>query len=195
MVERAIFYYPEDHVGVVILTNLTGSFPEDMVDKIASLYAPGLPLSGVPALRIALEEQGHDRATRAAAAIEAKDPTFVWPEMELNDWGYRLLSTGRARDAVPVFAFVAEKFPESANAHDSLAQAYHVVGNIPASTREYERVLQLDPNNESARRHLAELGATSRIRARCSSSPLQVLLVVSRPKSAPRCSDRARSRR
>ncbi|WP_448662478.1 serine hydrolase [Sphingomonas sp. CJ20] len=152
----AAFYYPEDRVGVVILTNLAGAFPEDMVDKIASLYAPGLPLAGVPALRIALEEQGYARATAAAAAIKAKDPGLVWPEQELNDWGYRLLSTGRAQDAVPLFAFIAAEYPKSVNAHDSLAQAYHVVGNIAASAREYRRVLELDPANESAKRHLAE---------------------------------------
>lgn len=153
----AVFYYPEDHVGVAILTNLTGSFPEDMVDKIASLYAPDLPLSGVPALRIALEDQGYDRAVQVAAAIEARDRKLVWPEIELNDWGYRLLSTGRARDAIPIFVLAADKYPESVNAHDSLAQAYRVVGNIGASVREYRRVLELDPGNESAKRHLSEL--------------------------------------
>jgi len=153
----AVFYYPEDHVGVVILTNLAGSFPEDMVDKIASLYAPDLPLAGVPALRIALEEQGYDHAAMAAAAIKARNPGLVWPEDELNDWGYRLLSTGRARDAVPLFAFIAREYPNSANAHDSLAQAYHVVGDTAASVNEYRRVLELEPGNESAKRHLAEL--------------------------------------
>ena len=155
----AVFYYPEDHVGVVILTNLAGSFPEDMVDRIASLYAPGLPLAGVPELRIVAEEQGYDHVAAAAAAIKARNPGLVWPEQELNDWGYRLLSTGRAHEAVPLFAFIAAEYPNSANAHDSLAQAHHVVGNLTASANEYRRVLELDPNNESAKRHLAELGS------------------------------------
>ncbi|MET0308391.1 MAG: serine hydrolase, partial [Sphingomonas sp.] len=153
----AVFYYPEDRVGVVILTNLTGSFPEDMVDKIASLYAPGLTLTGVPALRIALEEQGYPHAGDAAKAIEARDPGLAWPEMELNDWGYRLLSTGRARDALAIFKLIAAKFPNSANAEDSLAQAYHVVGDVPSTVAHYRRVLELDPGNASARRHLDEL--------------------------------------
>ncbi len=153
----AVFHYPEQRVGVVILTNLTGAFPEDMVDKVASLFAPGLTLSGVPALRIALEDGGYDKAARAAAAIEARAPGLVWPEAELNDWGYRLLSTGRARDALAVLALIAAKFPDSANAHDSLAQALHVTGDIAGAVREYRRVLVLDPGAESARRHVAEL--------------------------------------
>lgn len=153
----AVFVYPQDRVGVVILTNLAGSFPEDMVDKVASLYAPGISLSGVPALRIALDERGYDRAQEAAAAIEAEDKTLAWSETELNDWGYRLLSTERAKDALAIFQLVVQKFPRSANAEDSLAQAYRAIGDSKAAELHYQRVLQLDPGNAGALRHLAEL--------------------------------------
>ncbi|OFA01990.1 serine hydrolase domain-containing protein [Duganella sp. HH101] len=155
----AAYLYPEDKVGVVILTNLAGAFPEDMVDKIASLYAPGLDLSGVPALRIALEEQGYEQVRAAADSIERAHPGMTWPELELNDWGYRLLSTGRARDALSVLRFVAERFPDSANAHDSLAQASLVNGDKAMAIRHYRRALALDPANSGAARHLAELVA------------------------------------
>ena len=151
----AVFYYPEDRVGVVILTNLTGSFPEDMVDKVASLFAPDLPISGVPALRIALEERGYVHALAEANRIEAASPGMKWPETELNDWGYRLLSTGRSRDAVPLFELIADRFPTSMNAHDSLAQAYRVSGDRAGAERTYRRVLQLDPTNGPATKFLA----------------------------------------
>ncbi len=153
----AIFHYPEHRVGVVILTNLNGAYPEDMVDRVAAAFAPGLVLSGVPALRIALDEQGYAAIATAAAAIEARDPGLAWSEMELNDWGYRLLSTGRARDALNLFIFIAAKFPNSVNAHDSLAQAYHITGDLPAAAGAYRRVLELDPANEDARQRLAAL--------------------------------------
>lgn len=153
----AVFIYPEDDIGIVILTNLAGAFPEDMVDKIASLYAPELDLTGVPALRIALEEQGYAKASTIAAAMQARHPALRWPEAELNDWGYRLLSTGRARDALPLFQFITRHFPHSANAHDSLAQASLVNGDAAAALLHYERALALDPANDSARRHVDEL--------------------------------------
>lgn len=153
----AFMIYPEDDLGVVILSNLAGAFPEDMVDKIASLYATGLDLTGVPALRIAPEEQGYDKATAIAAAMQARHPALIWPEQELNDWGYRLLSTGRARDALPLFQLIAQQFPDSANAHDSLAQAYLVNGDDTAALAHYERTLALAPDNDSARRHVKQL--------------------------------------
>lgn len=153
----AVFYYPEHRLGIVILTNLAGAYPEDMVDKVASLIVPTLDLSGVPALRIELEERGYHRAALAAADIEARGRPFAWPEMELNDWGYRLLATGRAGDALDIFKLAAAKFPASANAHDSLAEAYRVNGDTRSSIAAYKRVLDLDPSNEHARRKLAEL--------------------------------------
>ncbi len=158
----AVFLYPDDGVGVVILTNLTGAFPEDMVDKVASIYAPDLDLSGVPALRIALEEQGYDRILPAAAEIETRSPDLVWPEQELNDWGYRLLSTGRAPEALQVFRLVADHYPDSANAHDSLAQASLVNGDDAAALIHYRRALSLDPSNADAARHIAELTGAAR---------------------------------
>lgn len=158
----AVFLYPDDGVGVAILTNLTGAFPEDMVDKIASIYAPNLDLSGAPALRIALEEEGYDQILTAAAAIEAKKPGLVWPELELNDWGYRLLSTGRAREALQVFRLVADRYPNSANAHDSLAQAWLVNGDDTAAVIHYRRAFELDPLNTDAARHIAELTGAAR---------------------------------
>ena len=88
-----------------------------------SIYAPGLKLSGMPALRIALEENGYRDAPSAAAALAARDPALRWNEHELNDWGYRLLSTGRPRQALEVLKLVASLFPQSGNAWDSLAEA------------------------------------------------------------------------
>ena len=155
---RAAFsIYPEDGVAVAILTNLAGAFPEDMVDKVASIYAPGLQLSGVPALRILLEEQGYDQIISIAAGIERTDPALVWSELELNDWGYRLLSTGRAPQALAVFKLTADRFPGSANAHDSLGQAFRVNGDNASAAIHYRQVLALDPGNAEALRILKEI--------------------------------------
>jgi len=38
----ALFIYPNDDLTVIVLTNLMGASPEKFVDKIASIYVPGL---------------------------------------------------------------------------------------------------------------------------------------------------------
>src|SRR6185436_8965051 len=36
----ALFVYPEDDLGIVVLTNLAGAFPEEFVDELAGYYKP-----------------------------------------------------------------------------------------------------------------------------------------------------------
>ncbi len=158
----AVSIYPEQDVAVVILTNLSGAYPEDMIDKVASIYAPGLELTGVAALRLALDDQGYDQAEAVADRISAADPGLVWPEAELNDWGYRLLASDRAADALPVFRLVVRLFPQSANAHDSLGEAQAANGDRPGAIRSYRRVLELDPGNTHAARQLEQLEGAAR---------------------------------
>lgn len=155
---RAGFYiYPEQDVAVVIVTNLAGSFPEDFIDKIASIYAPDLRLDGIPALRIALDEQGYDKAEETARLLARASPETRWDEAELNDWGYRLLSSGRPRDALQILKLTASLFPQSSNALDSLADAYEANGDAAQAVVHFRRALELDPNNAWARQQLERL--------------------------------------
>jgi tetratricopeptide (TPR) repeat protein len=153
----AVFVYPEHDVAVAVLTNLAGAFPEDFVDGVAAIYAPDLRLSGVPALRLALDERGYQHAAEVAARIARADPALVWNEAELNDWGYRLLSSGRPREGLEVLKLVASLFPRSANAFDSLAEAYAANGDRASAIANYERSLALDPSNRNAAERLRAL--------------------------------------
>ena len=155
----ALTFYRDHHLGVVILTNLAGSYPEDIIDAVAHAYVPALRLTGVPALRLALESGGYANVDAAARAIEADSPGFTWPEGELNDWGYRLLSTGRTRESLAVLAFVAARFPTSGNAFDSLGEALAATGDVAGAARAYRRSLELDPGNTNATRQLERLQA------------------------------------
>ncbi|HJR75046.1 MAG TPA: serine hydrolase [Luteimonas sp.] len=155
---RSAFYlYPEDHVAVVILTNLAGAYPEDEIDRIASYWAPGLRLSGVPALRIALDEGGYDRAVQVAREIAKSDPSQQWNEAELNDWGYRLLHSGRPRDGLEIMKLVVALFSRSGNAEDSLGEAYAINGDTARGIAHYRRSLALDPANTNATRQIEKL--------------------------------------
>ncbi len=155
----AFFIYPEDGVAVVILTNLLGAYPEDIVDQIASQWAPGLHLGGVPALRAALEAKGYADADTVLAGVKRADPGFAPPEAELNDWAYRLLASGRVREALAVMKLISGMFPDSGNAWDSLGEAYAANGDHAQAVSAYRRSLQLDPANKNAGRWLAKLGA------------------------------------
>jgi len=71
---------------------------------------------------------------------------FNFAESELNNLGYNLLRQHKTKEAVAIFKLNTEEYPASANAFDSLAEAY-LANNEPAQARAcYEKVLELLPS-------------------------------------------------
>lgn len=153
----AVYLYPDDKVGVVILTNLAGSTPEDLVDEIAQGFIPGMTLTGVAALRAALTGQEGADPSASVAAFRAAHPGFGADEHALNDWGYRLLAFGKPRSALAVLKLTADLYPASGNAFDSLGEAYATNGDEASAIDAYRRSLALDPSNKNAEAWLKRL--------------------------------------
>lgn len=152
----AFFLYPKDDLGIVILTNLAGAYPEDIMDRIATIY--GVSLGGVPALRAELEKQNFRDGPALAAKLMKQDPKLVLSETELNDWGYRLLASGQPRQALEVLKIVPILYSGSSNAYDSLGEAYAANGDKADAITCYRRSLELDPKNANALQWLEQLG-------------------------------------
>jgi acetyl esterase/lipase len=87
------------------------------------------------------------REKGAAATLEElrNQPAnaFVLQESTLNTLGYALLTTKRVADAVAILEFTAGKYLTSANAHDSLADAYEAAGETAKAIASAERALAL----------------------------------------------------
>lgn len=160
----AVFYYPDDDLGIIVLTNLQGASPEYMMDRLAAAYVPamdestgfGLPPS-IQRLRAQLLERGFDRARQVASRLKADDPAFVLKEDDLNAWGYKLMEQSQPQQAVAVLKLAAELYPNSANAYDSLAEAFQNNGDRQRALENYRRSLSLDPANQNARQRIADL--------------------------------------
>jgi tetratricopeptide (TPR) repeat protein len=104
-------------------------------------------------------EKGMDKAL--AILLEAKNSQLDAPlldETVLNWLGYHFLYWwGRRTEAVEVFKLTVEIYPESANAFDSLGEAYAVNGDIEQAIRSYRKSLQLNPDNSNAKAALERL--------------------------------------
>jgi polyisoprenoid-binding protein YceI len=82
-------------------------------------------------------------------ALRAEDPDKAHPGV-LKIVGNMLLKEGRKDDAVTVFQHNCQSFPEVADLHVSLAEAYAVQGDIERAKKSYEIVLRSDPDNVMA---------------------------------------------
>src|SRR5208282_6534417 len=62
-----------------------------------------------------------------------------------NAWGYSLLGQQRSKDALAVFQLNAWAHPQSANAQDSLSDAFGALGDKESAKHAIERAIALAP--------------------------------------------------
>lgn len=78
-------------------------------------------------------------------------------EGHLNALGYELLRDNKTMEAIKTFEYMVLEYPESANAYDSLGEAYMTAGNKGLAIKNYKKSLELNPDNEKAKNMLEQL--------------------------------------
>ena len=74
---------------------------------------------------------------------------LLFPESELNLFGYQVLQAGRAKDAIAIFQMNVDEYPTSANTYDSLSDAYLEDGNTAEALRLAEKAIQALASDKS----------------------------------------------
>lgn len=70
------------------------------------------------------------------------------PEPLINQLGYQSLFAGRNDEAIAIFKTNVERYPESANVYDSLAEAYERSGKLELAAPLYEKAKILGTQNK-----------------------------------------------
>ncbi|MGB6033037.1 MAG: tetratricopeptide repeat protein, partial [Bacteroidota bacterium] len=78
-------------------------------------------------------------------------------EVALNYIGYSWMRQERIAEAIEIFKLNVEVFPRSSNAYDSLGEACMKRGDKQNAIRNYNKSLELDPENSNAREVLKKL--------------------------------------
>ncbi|NNK12368.1 MAG: tetratricopeptide repeat protein [Flavobacteriaceae bacterium] len=79
-----------------------------------------------------------------------KDPSYQFFdfEAEFNRAGYAMINSEQYEEAFFIFKLNTELFPESANAWDSLAEAYWKAGDVAKAKELYNKAIALDPEGD-----------------------------------------------
>lgn len=64
------------------------------------------------------------------------------------------------KEAIEIFRLIVKLFPQSANAYDSLAEAYLQNGQVDKAIENYEKSVNLNPDNANAKEVLKKLSDT-----------------------------------
>jgi len=141
----------DDGSGVVVFTN-SGNGHSIMPELVAAALGgehPAFAWMGYESYRSPARRLLRDVLARGTAALPVTAFDAL-TEAQINRIGYHLLARGRTSEAIAVFQRNVEKFPESANVHDSLGEAWMTAGDDAKAIASYHRSLELDPKNSNA---------------------------------------------
>ena len=82
-------------------------------------------------------------------------------ENEMNLSGYKLLQSGKAKEAASVFKLNVEAFSNAFNVYDSYGEALMVLGDTTQAIENYKRSVQLNPANENGIKILKGFGVNT----------------------------------
>ena len=134
------FFNAEDHVSVPLLSLYHGLLYIFDGFKHAGLES-------LPAMK-----------TRFNRLSKHLGGNILPPEGYVIGMGYIMLYVMKdVKKAIAFFEYNISNFPTSANAYDSLGEAYMIKGDKAQAIMNYKKSLQLDPNNENAIKMIREL--------------------------------------
>lgn len=109
---------------------------------------------------IALEGD-YSAALKAYKELFNKNPQHpLVRESTLNNFGYQQLNQDNLKVALIIFKINAELYPQSANAYDSLAEAYMIMGDKINAIKFYKKSLEFNPDNANAKKYIKEMSST-----------------------------------
>jgi len=82
---------------------------------------------------------------------------FKADENSLNTMGYHLLQQKKVDEAIKVFQRNVQEYPNASNPYDSLAEAYMIAGQKDLAIKNYEKSVELNPNNKNGLENLKKL--------------------------------------
>ncbi len=159
--------YPRRKTGLVVFTNSTNGLA--IVPEIVALALGGpqpaldwlkYPTYDSPGARLfqAIRRDGAQAALQAYRKRRDANPkTESISEQDMNGLGYAFLRMKKTAEAVEVFKLNVAAFPNSFNVYDSLGEAHMAAGDKALAIENYERSLQLNPDNQGAREALKKL--------------------------------------
>jgi len=157
-----IIRFPKEKNLIVMLDNTGSGYLNRLSDSIARIlynqpYEPP-KISIVSVLGKTIAEKGIEAGIAQYRDLKAKQAaTYDFAEPELNQLGYQLLRSGKAREAIEIFKLNVEAYPQGFNTYDSLAEAYMTINERELAIQNYKKSLELNPNNTNAAEILKRL--------------------------------------
>ena len=133
------------------------SFDDWTSEIYASLSGEGTQSICEPMTK-AMVKDDVEAAVEVYNTLKTEQPgSWSFAENELNMLGYQLLQREMVDEAIAIFELNVNAYPDAFNTYDSLAEAYMTAGNDELAIANYQRSLELNPDNANATTILGRL--------------------------------------
>ena len=159
---------PEDSIFVVLLDNTRAGMRGNDLVGISNNLLPVLydintelpkPVAYIELLRWIKATSIDEGISQFKNAVISNKVVYNFNGFEnsLNIIGYNYISNGDLISAVKILKLNTEQFPNSANAHDSLGEAYFKNKQMDLALQHYKKSYQLDPKNDNAKNMIEQI--------------------------------------
>ncbi|MDQ4121857.1 MAG: serine hydrolase [Acidobacteriota bacterium] len=158
--------FPVERVTVIVLGN-NESAPSDNINNSLAAIVFGesyqMPIASIrDVLLETIDQKGVEAAVKQYRELKrTQAENYDFREFVLNLTGYDLLAAKKVKEAIEIFKLNVEAYPQSANTYDSLAEAYMLNGNKELAIKNYEKSLELNPQNRNAADYLKKLKSSN----------------------------------
>jgi CubicO group peptidase (beta-lactamase class C family) len=142
---------PTGNVGNAVLDILLNKKPEPVKRHIGFNFAEVMKAEGLDAAKAFVKKTREDSVQRNYYIWEEDDAAFAYP-------GYLYLEQKMYTEAIEIFKFNVEQFPNSGWAHSHLATGYAKSGNKELARHHYRKAIELLPNEKHFKEELKKLG-------------------------------------
>jgi len=84
---------------------------------------------------------------------------YKFKQREITSVAFELIQSERLRDAIEFLKLSTAIYPESASAYQALGLGYHLDGQEELAVRNFEKVLEIEPGNKSAKEMLSSINS------------------------------------
>lgn len=153
--------YIERHVdnknAIILLTNKGNAIPmrsiitalRNILDNKAYAF-PKAPIALT--MKELMDTKGVTAAiTQYSILKKNNEQQYDFSENQFNNLGYYLLGDNKVKDAIEIFKLNVKAYPEAFNPYDSLGEAYMVNKEFELAVKNYQKSLELNPDNENAK--------------------------------------------
>ena len=165
-VQCYIVAYPKQKLGLVVFTDSGNghSIIPEIINEAIGGEQPAVGWLGYESYRSPAKLLLKEIIARGDAAIseyrekrKALPASSILNEVEMNRLGYSLLQKQKVKEAIEIFKMNVEDFPESSNTYDSLGEAYMINGDKELAIKNYQKSIELNPNNSNGIEMLKKL--------------------------------------